>query len=241
MINLMQGDCLVEMNNIPDGSIDLIVTDPPYYSTGLEFDKAKRIDFKQWLIECKRVLKDTGVLVSFCDLNLLTEIRSHKIFKTAYEIVWEKTMAVGFLNANLRPMMAHEYFIVMTDALKKSTYNPQKTEGKPYIADNKSNRINHASGGIVHRNKTINTGDRHPRSVQKFNNNNHKSLHPTQKPVELCEWIINSYSHEGDMVLDCFMGSGSIGVAAKNLNREFIGIEMDKDYFDIAMKRIEAA
>jgi len=106
---LIHGDCLVEMANMADGSVDLIVTDPPYYSTALEFDKAPRIDYKQWLIDCRRVLKDTGVLVSFCDLNLLIELKGHKVFKTAYEIVWEKTMTTGFLDANIRPLRNREF------------------------------------------------------------------------------------------------------------------------------------
>ncbi len=237
MINLIHGDCLVEMANIPDGSIDLIVTDPPYYSTNLAFDKAPKIDLKQWLIDCKRVLKDTGILVSFCDLNLLIELKSHKVFKTAYEIVWEKSLAVGFLNANLRPMMAHEFIIVMTNALKKSTYNAQKIAGKPY----KKERTGQPAIYRACRNNAVNnTGDRHPRSVQKFSNNNNKSSHPTQKPIDLCRWLVNSYSHADDVVLDCFMGAGSVKIAAQSTGRRFIGIELDAGYFEIAKNRIEA-
>ena len=198
---LYHGDCRVEMANMADGSVDLIVTDPPYYSTNLAFDKAPRIDYKQWLIDCKRVLKDTGVLVSFCDLNLLIELKGHKVFKTAYEIVWEKTRAVGFLDANTRPLRAHEFIIVMTNALKKSTYNPQKKTGKPY----KAKGVGQPSIYGSYRNNSTNiTGDRHPRTVQKFSNNG--SLHPTQKPIDLCKWLINSYSNADDLVLDCFMG-----------------------------------
>lgn len=202
-MQLIHGDCLVEMANMADGSVDLIVTDPPYYSTNLAFDKAPRIDYKQWLIDCKRVLKDTGALVSFCDLNLLIELKGHKVFKTAYEIVWEKTMAMGFLEANIRPLRAHEFILVMTNALKKSTYNPQKIPGKPY----KSKRAGQPSIYGTCRNNSINdTGDRHPRSVQKFSNKNNGSLHPTQKPIDLCKWLINTYSNADDIVLDCFMG-----------------------------------
>lgn len=238
-MQLIHGDCLVEMANMADGSVDLIVTDPPYYSTNLAFDKAPRIDYKQWLIDCKRVLKDTGVLVLFCDLNLLIELKGYKVFKTAYEIVWEKTRAIGFLNANLRPMMAHEFIVVMTNALKKSTYNPQKVAGKAYTATHKADRHRHVS---KHKGcTTINTGDRHPRSVQKFSNNNHKSLHPTQKPIDLCQWLINSYSNADDVVLDCFMGGGSVKVAAQLTGRRFIGIELDAGYFEIAKNRIEGA
>ena len=202
---LYHGDCRVEMANMADGSVDLIVTDPPYYSTDLAFDKAPRIDYKQWLIDCKRVLKDTGVLVSFCDLNLLIELKGHKVFKTAYEIVWEKTRAGGFLDANIRPLRAHEFIIVMTNVLKKSTYNPQKKPGKSY----KAKRVDKPSIYSACINNSTNiTGARHPRTVQKFSNNNTGSLHPTQKPIDLCKWLINSYSNADDLVLDCFMGGG---------------------------------
>ena len=238
MIELIHGDCIMEMVNIPDGSIDLIVTDPPYYSTSLAFDKAPKIDFKQWLIDCKRVLKDTGVLVSFCDLNLLIELRCHKVFKTAYEIVWEKTRPMGFLDANKKPLVVHEFIIVMTNSFKKSVYNPQKIAGKPYIKSNTENRSHHTGNMLP--SKNINNGDRYPRTVQKFSNGNNKSLHPTQKPVDLCRWLVNSYSHAGDVVLDCFMGAGSVKVAAQSTGRKFIGIELDAGYFEIAKNRIEA-
>ena len=239
MINLIHGDCLVEMANMADNSVDLIVTDPPYYSTKLAFDKAPRIDYKQWLIDCKRVLKDAGVLVSFCDLNLLIELKGHKVFKTAYEIVWEKTMAMGFLDANIRPLRNHEFIVVMTSALKKSTYNPQKVVGDIYYKKRSGVRSRHV--GIHKGCSTVNTGDRHPRSVQKFSNGNNKSLHPTQKPIDLCKWLVNTYSHADDVVLDCFMGAGSVKVAAQSTGRRFIGIELDAHYFEIAKNRIEAA
>ena len=238
-MQLIHGDCLIEMANIPDGSVDLIVTDPPYYSTNLAFDKAPRIDYKQLLIDCKRVLKDTGVLVSFCDLNLLIELKGHKVFKTAYEIVWEKTMAMGFLDANIRPLRNHEFIVVMTNALKKSTYNPQMVVGDSYFKKQGSVRSRHV--GIHKGCSTVNTGDRHPRSVQKFSNGNNKSLHPTQKPVDLCRWLVNSYSNANDVVLDCFMGAGSVKVAAQSTGRRFIGIELDAHYFEIAKNRIESA
>jgi site-specific DNA-methyltransferase (adenine-specific) len=128
---LINGDCLEVMRGIPDGSIDAVITDPPYHSTHLKFDQAPRVDYGAWLEDCRRVLKPSGVLVSFCDLNLLIELRRHKAFKTAYELIWEKTAAVGFLDANRRPLRSHEYMLVMVDGLNKATYNPQKTAGTP--------------------------------------------------------------------------------------------------------------
>jgi len=153
--------------------------------------------------------------------------------------VWEKTMAVGFLDANIKPLKAHEFIIIMTNTLKKSTYNPQKTVGKSYVRARKPERIAHMRA--CNRNTTISQGDRHPRSVQKFSNKNQKSLHPTQKPIDLCRWLVNSYSRADDVVLDCFMGAGSVKVAAQSTGRKFIGIELNKEYFEIAKNRIESA
>ena len=133
----------------------------------------------------------------------------------------------------------HEFIVVMTNALKKSTYNPQKIAGKAYTKKQIGGRAGH-----VNKHKactTINTGDRYPRSVQKFSNNNNGSLHPTQKPIDLCQWLINSYSNADDVVLDCFMGAGSVKIAAQSTGRRFIGIELDAGYFEIAKNRIEGA
>jgi len=247
---LIHGDCRVEMAKMADGSVDLIVTDPPYYSTNLAFDKAPRIDYKQWLIDYKRVLKDTGVLVSFCDLNLLIELKGNKVFKTAYEIVWQKNISVGFLDANRRPLRNHEFIIVMTNALNKSTYNPQKTKGKPFYKKENPNTPNTRIYGKSNYIDRINeSGDRHPSTVLNIKHDSercnskitNKVRHPTQKPLELCEWLVKTYSNNGDTLLDCFTGSGSTGVAAQNLNRNFIGIELDSDYFEMAKNRIEGA
>ena len=131
MITLHNRDCLAVMSEIESGSIDAIITDPPYYSTDLHFDKAPRIDYGAWLLECKRVLKPHGVLVSFCDLNLLIELRGHKVFKTAYELIWQKNKAVGYLDANHRPLRNHEFLLVMVNGLNRAVYNPQKTKGSP--------------------------------------------------------------------------------------------------------------
>jgi len=238
-IELHNRDCLEVMEGIDDSSIDCIICDPPYYSTSLHFDKAVRIDFKSWLLECQRILKPSGVLISFADFNLLAELRGHKVFKCTYELIWEKTMAVGFLDANIRPLRNHEFIGVFTDALKLSTYNPQKTKGAAYAQKSRAGRMAHTN---KMRSCSIeNTGDRHPVSVLKFSNNNNGSLHPTQKPLDLVSWLINTFSNEDDVILDCFLGSGTTGHACANLNRSFIGIEIDSAYFSIAKARIENA
>ena len=241
MIKLHNADCFEVMAGIESGSIDMILTDPPYYSTKLKFDQAPRIDFEMWLKECQRILKPNGVLVTFADFNLLADLRSKSPFKSTYELIWQKTFAVGFLHANVRPLRNHEFIGIFVDGLKKSTYNPQKTKGEAYIkktyletgtklySSNKSGSID-----------AINTGDRHPHSVIKSKRDK-VNQHPTQKPLHLCEWLIKTYSNEGETVFDGFMGSGSSGVAALNNNRQFIGCELDLNYFEIAKKRIESS
>ena len=238
MIDLHNQDCLEFMAGLPDNSIDMCLTDPPYYSTDLPFDKVPRIDFAAWLKECQRVLKPHGVLVTFADFNLLADLRSKSPFKSTYELIWQKTKAVGFLSANQRPLRAHEFIGVFVSGINKSTYNPQKTEGEPYKKKNSASR---APIYITH--KAVLTenasGERHPLSVQKFSNKNYKSLHSTQKPLEACEWLIKTYSNEGETVFDGFSGSGSTAVACRNTGRNFIGCELDLAYFNLARKRLE--
>jgi site-specific DNA-methyltransferase (adenine-specific) len=238
MIEIHNTDCREFMKTISDNSIDLVLTDPPYYSTNLAFDKVPRIDFEAWLTECKRVLKPNGILVSFADFNLLADLRSKKVFKSTYELIWHKTMAMGFLDANRRPLMAHEYIGVFTENRNSTTYNPQKTTGKNYKKTQKANRTKHCSshGSYI---AECNDSSRLPHSIIKSSNGNNKTVHPTQKPVDLLQWLIKTYSNEGDTVLDCFMGSGSTGVAAFNNKRKFIGCELDVNYFEIAKKRLE--
>jgi site-specific DNA-methyltransferase (adenine-specific) len=123
-LQLIHGDSLDVMRSMADNSIDMILTDPPYYSTALKFDQAPRIDFKAWLQECRRILKPAGVLVSFADFNLMAELREHKVFKTQYELVWHKSIATGFLDANIRPLRAHEFIVIFTQALITSLISP---------------------------------------------------------------------------------------------------------------------
>ena len=238
MIKLHNTDCFEIMAGIETGSIDMILTDPPYYSTNLKFDQVPRLDFKMWLKECQRILKPHGVLVSFADFNLLADLRLKSPFKSTYELIWYKTRAVGFLEANQRPLRAHEFIGVFVDGLKSATYNPQKTAGEPYIKKNSSITTSIYSTGKGNY-TTENNGSRHPHSVIKSSNGNNKTIHPTQKPLYLCDWLIKTYSNEGDTVFDGFMGSGSSGVAALNNNRKFVGCELNLNYFEMTKKRIE--
>lgn len=234
-LQLIHGDSLEVMRGMADNSVDLILTDPPYYSTQLKFDQAPRIDFKAWLHECRRILKPAGVLVSFADFNLMAALRGHKVFKTQYELVWHKSKPTGFLDANIRPLRAHEFIGIFTPALMKSTYHPQKTRGDSYIKLHPADRMQHTNrmGSCI----TVNTGEYYPHSVQKFKRDPVCKQHPTQKPLALCSWLVNTYSNPGDTVFDGFMGSGSTGVAALKLNRRFIGVELDQTYFDSAQAR----
>lgn len=236
-LQLFNADCRDIMRNMADGSIDLILTDPPYYSTELHFDKDERIDFAAWLRECRRVLKDDGILLTFGDFNLIAELKTASPFKSFYELIWAKTMPTGIFDANKRPLRAHEYIAFFSDAFVKSAYNPQFLQGEAYQRRRSGNPAHYSQ--TASRQDTTSDGRRYPTSVLTFSNGTGgQGVHPTQKPVDLLANLIAQYSNEGDVVLDCFMGSGSTGVAAVKLKRRFVGVELDKNYFGIAQKRI---
>ena len=230
-------DCFNKFPSIPDKSVQLVVVDLPYGQTACKWDSI--IDLNKMWIELKRIGKDNCQFVFFCTVKFgNTIINSNpKWFK--YDIVWEKLNSVGFLCANKTPLRKHEMIYVFHNDKKPKNmtwiYNPQKTEGKPYKKSNAGTAV------IYSKDKQItidNKGDRFPVSILKFGHHKER-LHTTQKPVELCEWLIKTYSNEGDMVLDFTMGSGSTIVGCINTNRKYIGIEMDKDIFLTAQKRIE--
>lgn len=234
-MQLYQGDCLEIMKSIPDKSIDLVCADPPFGTTRNRWDSV--IPYEELWGGLKRVVKDNGAILLFGQGLFSAELACSNKEWFRYRLVWEKTKAGGFLNARRMPLQAHEDISVFYKKLP--TYNPQMSEGKPYI----KKAITNGDGGNYGKFNRVGTtqkneGTRFPRSVIRFSNDNHKSIHPTQKPVELLEYLIKTYSNEGDTVLDFCMGSGSTGVAAKSTNRDFIGIELDKQYFDIAYKRI---
>lgn len=314
----MQGDCLEVMKTIPDGSVDMILTDPPYGTTACKWDSV--IPFESMWVELKRIIKSNGVIVLFASQPFTTKLIHSNMEMFRYSWVWEKEQGVNFLSANKQPMKVHEDIIIFyTDLggqrgaaseynpirdylknerklagltakkaknilgntmgghyftngvqfcipteenykklqstgffslsyselkrwcdelelnIKTPTYNPQMTIGVPYVSGG-GNSGEVTSG--VQKIQTKNTGTRYPRSIQKFKRET--GLHPTQKPVALLEYLIKTYSNIGDVVLDFTMGSGSTGVAAKNLNRSFIGIELDHNYFEIAKNRVES-
>ena len=240
-IELWHGDCLELMKDIPDGSIDAIVCDLPYGTTACKWDTI--IPFEPLWEQYRRIIKNNGAIVLTASQPFTSALvmSNTKMFK--YTWTWVKNKKTGFLNAKKQPLRQVEDVVVFYS--KQPTYIPQKTQGhKPVNSYTK-----HTSDGTtMGKTKVGITGggqtDRYPSNVLTIpvvnnDNSNGDKFHPTQKPVELFEYLIKTYTNEGDLVLDNCMGSGTTGVACKNLNRSFIGIEMDDKYFEIAKKRIE--
>lgn len=241
-IKLYQGDCIELMKSIPDNSIDMVLCDLPYKETGNKWDKG--IDLKAVFDEYRRIIKEDGCIALNGTMKFgfqLYEVASD-LYK--YEWVWEKDNGTNAPNVNFQPFRIHEYvFIFGKGRVTNGTrtpmnYYPQKTEGKPYTQ--MSGRMSENWKGGLKNVVTDNpTGLRHPKTIQKFTRDK-SGLHPTQKPVAMCEYFIKTYTSEGATVLDNCMGSGSTGVACVNSNRNFIGIELDERYFNIAKERIES-
>ena len=242
MINLMQGDCLERMKEIPDGSIDMVLTDPPYGTTACKWDSV--IPFGPMWEQLKRVTKKNGAIVMTASQPFTSVLVTSNLKMFKYCWVWEKSKASNFLQAGYMPLKAHEDVLVFCKH-PKPTYNPQMTDGKPYSGEKRAGKKGSNSEVVNNvpnpkfRNGSLD-GKRKPRTVQYFKTpeSEGKTLHPTQKPVALMEYLIKTYTNESETVLDFTMGSGTTGVACKNLNRNFIGIEMDEAYFKIAQERI---
>ena len=237
-IELWHGDCLELMKNIPDGSVDLVLCDLPYGTTRNKWDSIIPLD-SLWE-QYKRAIKDNGAIVLFSAEPFTSLLITSNIQWFRYDLIWSKTQGSDFLNANRKPLRSHENICVFYK--KQPTYNPQKTEGKPYKAksgETTSSNFGKFNGNYHTENKD---GKRCPLSVLRFSGEHNKGKqHPTQKPTDLLEWLIKTYTNECETVLDNSMGSGSTGVACVNTNRNFIGIELDRDYFNIAKERIENA
>ena len=233
---LQQGDCLELMKDIPNKSIDLILCDLPYGTTANKWDIV--IPFDKLWAQYNRIIKDNGAILLFSQMpfgaNLI--MSNPKMFR--YEWIWEKENGTGFLNAKKMPLKKHENILVFYKHLP--TYNPQMREGfKPYYKDNSDSSTSSSNYMSLKGTVSSSDGTRYPIDMIKFNRD--RGLHPTQKPVALLEYLIKTYTNEGDVVLDNCMGSGSTGVACQNTNREFIGMELDEKYFQIACDRLEAA
>ena len=241
-IILKQGDCLELMKDIPDKSVDMIFCDLPYGTTNCKWDTPINLA-KLWELY-NRIIKDNGAILLFAQTPFDKVLGCSNLSMLRYEWIWEKTQATGHLNANKMPMKAHENILVFYKHLP--IYNPQKTNGhEPIHSYTKYISTQNNTEIYGRMNKEISGGgetDRFPRSVITFSSDKQTCyLHPTQKPVALLEYLIKTYSNENDTILDNCMGSGSTGVACVNTNRNFIGIELDTNYFNIAKERINNA
>lgn len=231
-IKLVNSDCMEEMKNIDKNSINAIITDLPYGVSKNNWDTPLDLD-KMWDL-FKNILCNDGIIILTASGKFTARLMMSNIDMFKYDIIWEKTVNSGQLNVKKMPLRSHENILIFYN--KNRTYNEQKTKGEPYKIK-RSDTTGDGYGGQKSSEKT-NEGYRHARSVIKISNPRKKGGHPTQKPVELMEYLIKAYTNEGDTVLDCCMGCGSTGIAAVKNNRKFIGIEMEKKYYDVAVKDI---
>ena len=238
-VTLWCGDCLELMKDIPDKSIDCVITDLPYGSTSCSWDII--IPFDNMWKQLKRITKPTSPIILFGQEPFTSELRISNLKDYKYDIYWEKERLTNIQQVKRRIGKTVETISIFYE--KQPTYNPQmiKYKEKP-----RSNKVKNGVIGKLLDNKEhkvteyIDTGWRYPTQVWKFQRDCFKSnLHPTQKPIALLEELIKTFSNENDTILDFTMGSGSTGIACKNLNRKFIGIELDEGYFNIAKERIE--
>jgi DNA modification methylase len=232
---LHHGDCLEVMATMADNSVDMVCADPPYGTTNCAWDSV--IPLEPMWAQLKRICKPNGAIVMTASQPFTTALISSNLGMFRYENIWRKTMPTGFLEANRKPLKSHENILVFAE--KQPTYNPQFWTGSPYKRIRPGND-KAALYNQYRRNDTIHqNGKRYPTSVFDCSNSNHKSIHPTQKPVALMDYLIRTYTNPDETVLDFTMGSGTTGVAALLSGRRFIGIEKDADYFAIAQERIE--
>jgi len=228
---LVNGDCLKVMKDIPDGSIDMILCDLPYGVTNNKWDVV--IDLDDMWEQYERVIKENGAIVLTATQPFTSQLVMSNIDIFKYDMIWEKTIASNQLNVKIQPLRNHESILVFYK--KQPTYNEQKTKGDPYSINRKADYMD----GNYNKQKPSskkNNGYRHAKSVIKISNPRIKGGHPTQKPNELLEYLIKTFTNKGDVVLDNCMGSGSTGAACRNLQRGFFGIELDKRYFNMAKK-----
>ena len=226
-------DCLIGMQRIPDKSIDAIICDLPFGVTACKWDSI--ITFEPLWKQYKRVIKDNGAIVLFGNEPFSSHLRIHAIEMYKYDWKWDKVRGSNFATVKIRPFNSFEDIAVFYK--KQPTYNPQMEVGTPYTQ--KQGYVGDAKQTGLHKKDviTVNKGERYPLSILRFSKET--GSHPTQKPVPLLEYLIKTYTNEGETVLDNCMGSGTTAIACINTNRNFIGFEMDKGYFDIANERIE--
>jgi site-specific DNA-methyltransferase (adenine-specific) len=237
-IQLMQGDCLELMKGIADKSVDNLLCDLPYGTTACKWDTV--IPFEPLWDQYERVIKHGGAIVLTASQPFTTKLIASNFDWFKYELIWNKVLPTGFAIAKIQPMKQHENVLVFGKG--KVTYNPQMTPREKPRTYNRTHKKYEGSENLQkHDGKERTLTRYYPRSLIEFSNADNKSkVHPTQKPVALFEYLIKTYTNEGETVLDNCMGSGSTGVACLNTNRRFIGIELDETYFNIAKERIYA-
>lgn len=234
---LLHGDCLEIMRSVPAQSVDMILTDPPYGTTACKWDSI--IPLEPMWEQLKRIIKPNGAIVMTASQPFTSALIMSNPEWFKYDWTWRKPKGTGHLNAKKQPMRDKEDIVVFCAG--QSIYNPQMAQGKPYPEKSGWKGTEGYEGyGVDKRVGNANAGVRYPKQVLEFGVVERGTLHPTQKPVALMEYLIKTYTNQGDTVLDFTMGSGTTGVACKNLGRNFIGIELYESYYQIATKRIEA-
>lgn len=235
---LMKGDCLERMKEIPSGSVDMILADPPYGTTACKWDSI--IPLEPMWEQLKRVIKHNGAIVMTASQPFTSVLVCSNIKMFKYDWTWRKPKGTGHLNAKRQPMRDKEDVVVFCSG--QTIYNPQMTSGAPYkdkAGKNHDARTSMTDSYGAYTNfRNDNDGKRYPKQVLEFGVVERNTVHPTQKPVTLMEYMIKTYTDEDETVLDFTMGSGTTGVACANTGRKFIGIEMDDKYFDVAKNRI---
>lgn len=246
-MRLFQGDCIEIMKTLPDNSIDMVLTDPPYGTTACKWDNL--IDFAAMWRELMRVARKNAAILLFGSEPFSSHLRLSSIKEFKYDWIWYKNTQTGMSFAKYQPMRAYECISVFYR--ERPAFNKQPTESRIANIETREGKLRSRKGGfesahlpgIKTHNKTFSKSV-NPRNVLEFNvvnNANGMKVHPTQKPVALLEYLIKTYTNEKQTVLDFTMGSGSTGVACINTDRDFVGIELDKNYFEIAGSRINRA
>ena len=232
---IYQQDCIEGMRMIPDGSVDMILCDLPYGTTQNKWDSV--ISLNELWAQYERIIKPAGAIVLTAQSPFDKLLGASNLKLLRYEWIWQKESGTGFLNAKKMPLKDHENILVFYKSLP--TYNPQFTEGKPYVCKQGSGSDNWNYGSSHGGSVTVNEGVRYPKTVIKFNRDKDKH-HPTQKPVDLFRYLIRTYTNPGEVVLDNCMGSGTTAVAATLEGRNWIGFETEREYVEIANKRLDS-
>ncbi len=234
--NLILGECLDEMSKLDADCVDMILTDLPYGTTACKWDSIIPLD-EMWE-QFNRICKQDGAMVFTAQQPFTTTLAASNLKNFRYEWIWEKPQGTNPMNAKVMPLKSHENILVFYR--KKPVYNPQMEQGTPYGGfSSDTAKIGEVYGSAKSKHRDNPEGTRYPKTV--LRHKQEKGFHPTQKPTTLMEYLIRTYTNEGDTVLDATMGSGTTGVACNNTDRNFIGIEKDEEYYKICQERIQVA